>query len=986
MASIAPTSPQLTPNSKIKAMLAAVDDESGSDVPESHSRQIMPSVSASAIVETKKHVAYSKHSATEDETDEEEAPIKPRGRLVSRLNECLAHEEDDAENAGSDSDKENAYTRVKKQLMKKALKPTREGPKQTAKRRRLSSASSSPAGSPNRTRNSKRTATPSPSTTKQPEGAPSPAQVLLSDSDLPNSPVTSSRFQELVAKKRAEREAKEAEEAARKQKRMPHDFSDDSGEGSADGDAEQKLTQHNRPTRKASKKALAEMSRETQRMSRNMQLAHQARTKKKVSKQSLLDRFKFGAAQSGTLSEVKQQSSSTITSSAPASDHEDITRRETPPTSPLLTDSENHSKSQEAVQEIETSHVPSPAALEMHQNELPDMMDILTEPITRLDKGEGKAVELPEPALPVTKTKGKRFEFKQRPIEIHHPKLTSQKIQVESSSDSDLEVLPSSKAKAAKSDVFSRISKVRTQDVRPLQTLRALAHLNSPPGSENRRGKASVSLFHLQASLQQKARQQAAAERKAKIEDLKARGIIVQTAEEREQEQVEVEDLLEKARRENAELREKEKRASNKEKLANGEAIDDSSDDDEDYQEGDEGEQDLELSGSDEEIRDEEDEVGEVIEESDDDQGVGLDDQADESKETGGLIEDEASDDSRDEEDIEADFELEADDEDEEEVPKQQIQRLRRKRMVIDDDEEVDGPAEGPDETTESPVLPKSPVIEVPKIFQAHPGNMPMGMTQAFAATMADSQTQARDSQDGGNRFIAPFDGPPEPVLPTILVEDSLSMVEDTQATHQPGVSQIQETSASNRILLDYSQSQIQYEGMDDVQSQSAATQMSEIPDPTQDAGFVLSSPGPEQRFVSEPPSTVDTVIISSAADSGLPIKKRGRLQRRKVVEQAHEDEQAQDEAQKVTAESKADAFAVMKRKREKAAQREHFNRKKSEAKEMVEEQAQESEDEYAGLGGASDEDSGEEDEDVKAMIDHGEVKVNQRRIAELYA
>jgi hypothetical protein len=42
------------------------------------------------------------------------------------------------------------------------------------------------------------------------------------------------------------------------------------------------LSQKARQPRKASKKALEEMSRETQRMSRNMQLAHQAQTKKKM--------------------------------------------------------------------------------------------------------------------------------------------------------------------------------------------------------------------------------------------------------------------------------------------------------------------------------------------------------------------------------------------------------------------------------------------------------------------------------------------------------------------------------------------------------------------------------------------------------------------------------------------------------------------------------------------------------------------------------
>ena len=53
----------------------------------------------------------------------------------------------------------------------------------------------------------------------------------------------------------------------------------------------------------------------------------------------------------------------------------------------------------------------------------------------------------------------------------------------------------------------------------------------------------------------------------------------------------------------------------------------------------------------------------------------------------------------------------------------------------------------------------------------------------------------------------------------------------------------------------------------------------------------------------------------------------------------------------------------------------------------MVEEQAQESEDEYAGLGGASDDESaGEADEDLKKMIEEGDVEVDESKLAAFYA
>ena len=76
-----------------------------------------------------------------------------------------------------------------------------------------------------------------------------------------------------------------------------------------------------------------------------------------------------------------------------------------------------------------------------------------------------------------------------------------------------------------------------------------------------------------------------------------------------------------------------------------------------------------------------------------------------------------------------------------------------------------------------------------------------------------------------------------------------------------------------------------------------------------------------------------------------------------------------------------------MRKARKDTSAAEMFDKKKSEAKTMVEEQAQESEDEYAGLGGASDDESGgEEDDYSKEIIDQGEVNVNERQLAALYA
>ena len=71
---------------------------------------------------------------------------------------------------------------------------------------------------------------------------------------------------------------------------------------------------------------------------------------------------------------------------------------------------------------------------------------------------------------------------------------------------------------------------------------------------------------------------------------------------------------------------------------------------------------------------------------------------------------------------------------------------------------------------------------------------------------------------------------------------------------------------------------------------------------------------------------------------------------------------------------------------KEQKKKEETFNKRTSAAREHLDEQAYESDDEYKGLGGASDEDSGEEDADLAEMIDTSDVKVDERKIAALFA
>ena len=1018
---------ELTPRSKIKAMLAAVDDESDSEPipePKKLGRRALSAVAGNIQrVDEQKSVkedAETGHREDEDmegEEESDESPIVPRGRIAARLNGQTSDRRRSSSTSVGEGD-ENAYARIKKRLLQghatKTYEPTgaienREAipVARPSKRQRTSSIGSdradSRASSP--TRNQKL----SPGIFLTPEAvskqSKSPRRLVCSDgsdSDLPANPQSNGRLLELLAKTRAEREAKnaaenksKAEKAARQRSFEKALSRDASGSGFSDDDraADRRLTQHSRPTRKASKKALEEMSRETQRMSRNMQLAHQAKTKKKISKQSLLDRFKFRTSVTPIVEVHQNTSSSTAASSAPASDLEEVQNKDSLPTSPGAPDDPSLTLADSSVDRQAADITDTMQPSEQEDEELPTMLEIMSQPIRKMEKGKGKAIEYSKAENAPGVVRDQKTIFKQRPIKVRPPKPISDRGDVDLDSGSDLEVLPVRKSKTAKRDVFDRLPVSKVQEGRSMQTLRALAHLNSPENL-SRAKKASMTQADMQVSLQQRARRQAMEERRAKIEDLKRRGIIVQTAEEREKDQAEVEDLVDKARREADEIMQKERKAAKKERIANGEVdgLADSSDEDDDYQ-TDVDNSDVELSGSDEEEGEEEPEKasGEEDLSSDgeqlaDDENGGVD--LGKGDEIAGLIDNEASEDSRDEEEDEATIEDGIEDDEEFHVP--HVHR-RRTKMVIDDDDDDDDdnaqhqPSASAQQASSAPEIPQFPALAGPQSIAS-----PMGMTQAFAATMADTQTQGLNDDDEQDSlaFLGP---PPEPNFPMFYETDSLQVVGDSQNDPLLNTNKEQDTDTLKEIDLHFTQSQIRHDALGDAQVQIVASQISEIPDPTQDVGFILSSPAP-RRFVSDPPSTVDTILLSGAVGISSPIKKkRGRLQRRLVAE---EDPAAADETPRVNDHNVTDndattnAFDLMKKARSKSkSEADGFDKKKSEAKGMVEEQAQESEDEYAGIGGASDDESGgEEDEFVREMIDQGEVNVNERELAAHYA
>ncbi|MCJ1471407.1 hypothetical protein MMC13_000046 [Lambiella insularis] len=1025
------TPDQLTSRIRVKAMLAGLDEESDDGVSITHTK---PYNTNNGSRSSPNHALRSTTGDPAEGIEEHESGeegnsdiVYPRGKVAARLHGISITHDDTGLSSNEQNGTTTAYERIKQQLLAQKSETAAEtlseeekpidlsGIKLTGnilrrKKRPIvvdSDASQSSSKSSLR-RSSPRTpscvpdirgsmspsnkgkassglfCTPSPT-----KPSTAPQNTNASDSDCRGDDQAKARLFALVAKKRAEREAKVAAEEQKQAERrskltarpVSRALSDDDIED--DSSTENKLTQQARPTRKASKKALEEMNRETQRMSRNMQLAHQAKTKKKITKESLMAKFNFRCNLTPPTSAFQTSNSSGAVSLDPVSDTEEVVANQTPPTSPLKSHDELDSFRKDppftvASQELTIFKLQEedPSAFTAEE-ELPSVEDIMNRPEPLSDKGKGKAIEhsylASTNALPkVNKTKFTQPLIRVRPLEAAHRqnRLTFDL------DDEELDVVPTRKSRTKRLDVFDKLQPKKATEGRSLQTLRALAHLTSP-SKRNDKSRASITLGEMQSSLQKRARQQAARERAEKIQELKDRGYVIQTTEERQRDQVEVEDLLEKARREGEELTKKEKDAAKKERGENG-IEEESSDEDGEYKEIEMGVPEPELSGSDEEADDEDQESsdeasrdgeGEAIEEDIEETGSDVGDNN--GVHLAGLFETEAAeeeqiDDSLDERETGA----EAEDIDES-LPVITSKRRRKPNRVLDDEDEEDPIVAASPEKLRNPFAPDLPGSD----------DAPMGLTQAFEATMADTQTQAYNSirESGLEQDSLSFlRAMPDPDFPMLETQGPETIVPDSQTG----------STSLPQLDLHYSQSQVEHDLL------PLATQYSEIPDPTQDAGFGPLPPLRE-RFVSVPPSTMDTVLLPLAAESEPQVeKKKGRLRRRGSAVRVLSDEEAISDDNNAGLnvgptgfKLSADAFDVMKKASKKPQIVQSFDKKKSEAKGMVEEQAEESEDEYAGLGGASDDESNaEEDEEVRKMIDEGDVNVDERKLAAFYA
>jgi mediator of replication checkpoint protein 1 len=990
---------ELTPRSKVRALLAAFDDDSDDD----QNAQVKE-VDSRSVISPRKELVPLRNALPDfdvefDNSDaEDDRPTKP---IVQKPAMVVTIGDNDA--SGS-----SAYARMKQQLLSKpnAPKPTPASLVQsledsddepipaTKKARRLipsaRSSNESEDDEPIPTKKSGRktlsrpirrvskSPTPasqlsrpaSPSLFVSPTASPSTrprrdnsALPSLSDSEsdeLPDS-VMNPRLQELVAKKRAERQANaeteraKAEEARKAEKKRQAElrksikevYSSEMDDGMGEDDL-RALTQLSKPTRKASRKAMEEMNRETQRMARNQQLAHQAKTKKKITTKDLFKVFNFRQEESSADKDsANTDDEHNKTDALVSSDAEGHTEKDTPPTSPPSQDDYNDEfKLPIAPENDEDYIIRTGVENQADDNEPPVQQESLPQPQQkRTDKGKGRATESND-THPVTRVE----QFKR--ISVPKKSYVVPPQTVEDDSDDDLEILPTKKP--SRFAAFDQLPANKVNKDQSFHALRTLAHLNSseraPP-----KGRISLSMSELQMQLQERARKQALLEKQEKMDELRARGIIIQTDEEREQDQLALESLLERARNDAQSLAKKEKDAAKKEGNE-GEAKDLLSDDEEEdgdwAEDEDDDDAEVELSGSEEEDVEEGEDAAEADEEG------------------GTLIDNEAGEDE-DEEEEEADNPLDlvmdgshASDEDEDSIdaPSRSKTKSRTRHVIIEDeDEDAEAPLSNKLQPSQDDTM---------AAFGFHaPQTTELGLTQLFKGTMAES-----DSQQDSLAFLRALPAPAIPGLGFSMTQDSQSQrVEDSQTT----------TVENEETQLSFGLNQFPSQSIPE--SAISPTKLSEVPEPTQDAGFeAFRAPiGPNNA----PYSTIETVM-ASIPETPL-LKKKGKLRRKTdtVAVLSDAEESAGDASDGEEFDLSTNAFDALFKSTKKVPTTEAFDKQRSEAKKMIEEQAEESEDEYAGLGGASDDESnGEMDEEMKEMIDEEPVHVNEGELAKFYA
>ena len=812
-----------------------------------------------------------------------------------------------------------------------------------------------------------------------------------SEEELPSNPLGSKeRLAELIAQKRAERFAKEKEEKRRRKLQKKDassstqpssDLPDEAIEGPNDQpnpEIERIMSDASRPARKASKKALLEMERETQRISRQQALAHQMKVKKKFTTNDLFARFNMRGPTAATEStnEEQPQAADSTASSAPNSDG--IEERpqnpvSTPPSSPPTPfDKQKALVEQGALSKfvpVREDSIAGLAQADDDDEELPEVEDMFK--ISQQQKeAEAKAAEKVAERAPAEMKGLKIARIEKQPART----LTKD------SDDDELEIIPRLPSHLRAFERAKGATGPRSADSKAVHNLRHLAHLNHDDSKpRHKKGtKPSISYTALEARLRRQAKDQARRQQLERIEELRAKGIEIQTHEEKEREADEMENSLEKARLEAQALRKLERKGENGEEGA----MEASEDEDEDF----------EPDGSDDE--EEEGEGKQKEHEMVDDAA----DETDEDEEEFESSEDEAAGSGDTDEGAEADVE---DDQQtggepaasgalEDTSITAQSRKARQSRVIADDDDEDEAPKTHWTAVSQTPkATPSQPDPFAAFGFGAANGqNTLLSPTQAFNATM-QTPTQQDTQEDSFDilRQIAPRTGSSlPPVLPNL---DSQTQVESQYNDIFAG-SQVPE---SQRVQLNW-ETQAPETPLPAGMNRGASA-LSETPtwEPTQDQG--LQSPWtvapklrrgdtldslPEEH---DTQSTVAMRVSESPAPSQTTRKHRGKLTRRQAPAVDSSDDEEEVKADSVRPE-KNNAFREMARKRKEAMSATDRAEADKELRGMMEEQAEESEDEYAGLGG--DDFVAPETGADREIIDSSAVDVNERELAAHFA
>ena len=992
MASSLPASPQstasasdgaLTPRRKVQALLAQFSDSDSDagDGDKSKASSEQPRTTSS----------YASNRSANPRSDSQDGlPVARKSKMASRLSggrEPRNASESEPEQQEDGSVQES--TRVQDDTTEN-LEPTQDSGDELSRpapRRRLLTKrknSSAPPSTPSEAGPTSTPASPlfflSPTASRRAmSNTPEQPNGDEAGADNPRSNAKS-KFLALVQRNREARLKQEAVEIAKRavqsksSKKQGQKMTDekrgtspvsgtDEDSDTSNAAAAQKFTQLARPTRKASKKAVEEMKRETQRMSRNMQLSHQARTKKKITKESLLARFNYTLP--GAEPTTTNGTSSTNPSSEVESDSLGGKGYDTPPTSPM----QEHTPDGFTKQTEDIIMADVPTASDGLVLEAPPLesIDIQTAPSPGKGKAKMGAVVPRQPDMAVRaasmhsivgaadRAMSEKPAARRRLAEILKRRAASNEPE-----EDDLDIV-TTKGDTRKYAAFEHMPKRKAKETGSHLTLRNLAHRHAT-GRSNR---SKMTASEMEATLKRAARNQARQERQQRIDELKAKGVVIQTAEEREADQQEVEDLVARARQEAVEIQKREKEAARKD----GTYVKDGMDDDESDEDDGDFEEDLDdVNGSEDD--EEEGDGGDGEDELTDGADNLVDDAADES-------------DLPEEEENDSDGELRCDLAEDAEMPAQlqqtPVSRKSRNSRVVSDDEDTENELK----IVDSPAIPqplKTPQSILQSARKQIPGlqmsdDLPMGLSQAFAATMADSQTQEDAQAQEQNRLgiLGDLPSPNIALSPRLNRMESLDIVSDSQPASQtqplnislsfPQSQQVPESPLLNRSI-----------------PQTQPTPSQAPFEPTQDEGY-LFSPFHGNRFTETPQhrvphSTVDTVIVPPSAANSPIIQRKGRLQRGRVYEV-----QSDDDVQHST------AFDVMRKAANKPEPT--FDKTNSHAREIVDEAAEESDDEYAGLGGASDDDGNDmENDDDRALIDHDTQigRGDEARLAGLFA